>query len=237
MASPAGNSYTVIFPGILVQAKNHDNRSMIQQVLAVGPLACNCSVLGDEETREGIVIDPGADLPAILEAIDKLKLTVKAIVLTHGHVDHVGAAAGLKRATQAPVMLNKHDYPVLSRIGEQAAWLGMPSPEPVDIETTLEDGDQIWIGNIEFSVLHTPGHTPGSISLWASTEKLLVAGDTLFRESIGRTDLPGGDSRQILVSLREKILPLAPETTVITGHGPLTTLAHEKRFNYFLQRT
>jgi len=202
----------------------------------VGPLACNCSVLADEATHEGIVVDPGADLPSILETVNRHRLTIKAILLTHGHVDHVGAAAGLKRATQAPVMLNRHDYPVLSRISEQAAWLGMPMPEPVDIEATLEDGDQIKIGNLEFRVLHTPGHTPGSISLWAPSERLLVAGDTLFRESIGRTDLPGGDSRQILVSLREKILPLAPETTVITGHGPLTTLAHERRFNYFLQR-
>ncbi|MCC7174134.1 MAG: MBL fold metallo-hydrolase [Bryobacterales bacterium] len=209
---------------------------MIREVFPVGPLACNCLIFGDETTREALVVDPGDDIEEILRRIATHALTVRSIVFTHGHIDHVGAAAALKKATGAPVYLNEHDYPTYSRIEMQAMWLGMDPPEFVDIDVPARDGDVVRAGGLEFTVLHTPGHSPGSIGLWIPSQKTLVSGDTLFRESIGRTDLPGGDPRRILVSIREKFLPLGDDTLVLPGHGPATTLGHEKRHNYFLQR-
>jgi hydroxyacylglutathione hydrolase len=209
---------------------------MIHEMLAVGPLACNCLIFGDESTREAFVIDPGDDGEEILRLLAKHNLTVKAIVITHGHIDHVGAAATLQRATGAPAYLNEHDFATYSQVGVQATWLGMETPDFADITAPLRDGDTLHLGPAEFTVLHTPGHTPGSVGLWIASEKILAAGDTLFRESIGRTDLPGGDPRKILISIREKFLPLPDETLVIPGHGPTTTMGHEKRHNYFLQR-
>jgi len=209
---------------------------MIHEMLAVGPLLCNCSIFGDETSREAIVIDPGDDVAEILRLVAKHGLTVKAIVITHAHIDHVGAAAQLKQATGAPVYLNENDFPTYGQIEMQAMWLGLDPPEPAEIDASTRDGDVLRVGSMEFTVLHTPGHTPGSIGLWMPAEKKLIAGDTLFRESIGRTDLPGGDPRRILVSIREKFMPLPDDTLVIPGHGPTTTMDHEKRFNYFLQR-
>ncbi len=205
-------------------------------MLAVGPLACNCSIFGDEATLEAMVIDPGDDVPEILRRVRQHGLKVTSIVITHGHVDHAGAAAALKKATGAPVYMNEHDCATYSQIETQAMWLGLDPPELASIDFPARDGDVIRVGAAGFTVLHTPGHTPGSIGLWIPSEKKLIAGDTLFRESIGRTDLPGGDPRMILVSIREKFAPLADDTTVIPGHGPITTMGHEKRHNYFLQR-
>jgi glyoxylase-like metal-dependent hydrolase (beta-lactamase superfamily II) len=148
----------------------------------------------------------------------------------------VGGAARLKAATGAPVYMNEADFPFYDQIEMQALWLGMDPPERVDIDVAPRDGDVLRLGAAEFNVLHTPGHTPGSMGLWIPSEKKLIAGDTLFRDSIGRTDLPGGDGKKILVSIREKFLPLPDDTLVIPGHGPTTTLGHEKEFNYFLQR-
>ncbi len=209
---------------------------MIHEMLAVGPLLCNCSIFGDEATGEAMVIDPGDNVREILQIVSRHELKVKSIVITHGHIDHVGAAAALKRATGAPIYLNADDLPTYAQIEIQAMWLGLDKPLLVDIDAPVRDGDLLHLGSADFTVLHTPGHTPGSIGLWMPGEKKLVAGDTLFRESIGRTDLPGGDSRRILVSIREKFMPLPDETLVIPGHGPTTTIGHEKRHNFFLQR-
>jgi glyoxylase-like metal-dependent hydrolase (beta-lactamase superfamily II) len=132
--------------------------------------------------------------------------------------------------------LNQKDLPVLDQVEMQAAWLGVAPPEKPEIDANLGDGDELRLGESSFQVLHTPGHTPGSVGLWIPAENKLISGDTLFRESIGRTDLPGGDGRRILISIREKFLPLPEDATVVPGHGPLTTLAHERRHNYFLQR-
>ncbi len=209
---------------------------MIHEMLAVGPLLCNCSIFGDEATGEAMVVDPGDNVREILQIVSRHELKVKSIVITHGHIDHVGAAAALKRATGAPIYLNADDLPTYAQIEIQAMWLGLDKPLLVDIDAPVRDGDLLHLGSADFTVLHTPGHTPGSIGLWMPGEKKLVAGDTLFRESIGRTDLPGGDSRRILASIREKFLPLPDETLVIPGHGPTTTIGHEKRHNFFLQR-
>ncbi len=208
---------------------------MIHEILPVGMLACNCSIFGDEQTREAMVVDPGDNIAGILEILARHSLTVKAIVITHAHIDHIGGAQKLKQATGAPVYLNQNDAALQKMLDAQAAWLGMEPVEPVKIDGSPKDGDRLMVGTTEFHVLHTPGHTQGSISLWIPSEGKVVAGDTLFRDSIGRTDLPGGDSRQILRSIHDKLLPLADHTVVIPGHGDTTTIGREKHFNYFLQ--
>ena len=208
---------------------------MIHEVLPVGMLQCNCSVFGDEQTREAIVVDPGDDIARILGVVARHGLTVKAIVITHAHIDHIGGAQKLKKATGAPVYMNQNDTELQKMMDVQAAWVGTAPPEAVTIDSDAKDGDRLVIGATEFLVLDTPGHTQGSISLWIPSEGKLVAGDTLFRDSIGRTDLPGGDGRQILRSIHEKLMPLPEDTVVIPGHGETTTMGREKRFNYFLR--
>ena len=208
---------------------------MIHEILPVGMLQCNCSIFGDEQSREGLVVDPGDEIAEILAIVSRHGLTVKAIVVTHAHIDHIGGAQKLKQATGAPVYMNLADVELQKMLDVQAGWLGMPTPEAVTIDAPAKDGDRLLVGASEFHVLHTPGHTQGSISLWIPSEGKLVAGDTLFRDSIGRTDLPGGDGRQILRSIHDKLLPLPEETVVIPGHGENTTIGREKRVNPFLQ--
>jgi len=208
---------------------------MIHDILPVGMLRCNCSVFGDEQSREALVVDPGDDISRVLDIVRRHGLTVKAIVITHAHIDHIGGAQKLKQATGAPVYMNPNDHELQKMLDTQAAWLGMPPPEAVEIDAPARDGDRLVVGTAEFHVLHTPGHTQGSISLWIPAEGKLVAGDTLFRDSIGRTDLPGGDGRQILRSIHDKLLPLPDETAVFPGHGDNTTIGREKQFNYFLR--
>ena len=208
---------------------------MIHEILPVGLLQCNCSVFGDEASREGLVVDPGDQIDDVLEIIERHGLHLKAIIITHAHIDHIGGAQKLKQATGAPVYMNLNDMELQKGLDRQAAWLGVEPPEPVAIDAPARDGDRLVIGATELLVLHTPGHTQGSISLWIPAEEKLVAGDTLFRDSIGRTDLPGGDGRQILRSIHDKLLPLPEQTVVIPGHGAKTTIGREKRENHFLQ--
>lgn len=207
---------------------------MIHEILPVGMLQCNCSIFGDEQSREAMVVDPGDEIERVLEIVARHGLTVNAIVITHAHIDHIGGAQKLKQATGAPVYMNLNDADLQRMLDVQAAWLGMRTVPQVEIDAPAKDGDRIAIGTSEARVLHTPGHTQGSISLWLPAEGKLVAGDTLFRDSIGRTDLPGGDGRQILRSIHEKLMPLPDETVVFPGHGPETTLGREKQFNPFL---
>jgi glyoxylase-like metal-dependent hydrolase (beta-lactamase superfamily II) len=209
---------------------------MIHEILPVGPLQCNCSIFGDEETREAMVVDPGDEISRILEILARHGLKVTAIVITHAHIDHIGGAQKLKLATGAPVYMNLNDAELQKMLPVQATWLGIAPPEPVAIDASSNDGDRILVGATEFHVLHTPGHTQGSISLYAPAENKLIAGDTLFQGSIGRTDLPGGDGRQIIRSIHEKLMPLPDDTIVIPGHGDATTIGREKQFNPFLQR-
>ena len=208
---------------------------MIHEILPVGLLECNCSVFGDETSREGLGVDPGDQVDDVLEIIERHGLHLKAIIITHAHIDHIGGAQKLKQATGAPVYMNLNDMELQKGLDRQAAWLGVEPPEPVAIDAPARDGDRLLIGATELHVLHTPGHTQGSISLWIPGEEKLVAGDTLFRDSIGRTDLPGGDGRQILRSIHDKLLPLPEQTVVIPGHGAKTTIGREKRENHFLQ--
>ena len=208
---------------------------MILETFPVGPLACNCTVLGDEATGEAMVVDPGDNVPQILALLAKHHLTLKQIVVTHGHIDHVGGAVQLKRATGAPVLLNQNDLPLLKMMDVQAGWLGIATPEVAAPDVSAEEGMVAGIAGHPAQILHTPGHTQGSICLHFEPDGLLLAGDTLFAGSIGRTDLPGGDGRQILRSLRDRLLTLPDSTRVIPGHGRETSIGVERESNPFLQ--
>src|SRR5271155_3837776 len=208
---------------------------MILEIFPVGMLRCNCTILGDEATREAIVIDPGENVPEILTRLAAHKLTLKQIIITHAHIDHVGGAVRLKRVTGAPIFLNQHDLPQLAMMQVQAGWLGVETPEVAPPDASADDGTKIGLPNLSAEVLHTPGHTEGSICLYFAPQQLLIAGDTLFAGSIGRTDLPGGDGQKILRSLRERLLVLPDATRVVPGHGPETTIGEERQSNPFLQ--
>ena len=209
---------------------------MIHEILPVGPLQCNCSVIGDDVSREAIVIDPGDDVADVLAIVQKHNLKVQQIIITHAHIDHVGGAKKLKAATGAAILLNQNDYALLKMLDVQAAWVGMASPGRVEIDQSVGQADKIRVGSISADVLHTPGHTQGSVCLYFPLEKKLIAGDTLFAGSIGRTDLPGGSFEKIIRSLQEKVLALPDDTTVIPGHGELTTIGEERESNLFLTR-
>lgn len=210
---------------------------MIHEILPVGMLQCNCSIFGDEQTRRAIVIDPGDgdDLTAIQALLAKHNLTVQAIVITHAHIDHIGGAAKLKALTGAPVYMNENDQSLYDDLDMQAGWLGMAPPERTTVDTPARDGDTLTLGETAIHILHTPGHTQGSLCLFVPSEETLIAGDTLFRDSIGRTDLPGGDGRQIIRSIHNQLLTLPEDTEVFCGHGPATTIGREKDRNPFLR--
>jgi glyoxylase-like metal-dependent hydrolase (beta-lactamase superfamily II) len=208
---------------------------MIHEILPVGLLQCNCSIFGDEQNHEAIVVDPGDDLEDIHAMLTKHGLTVKAIIVTHAHIDHVAGAAKLRAQTGAPVYMNERDNALLDMLDVQAAWIGMENPQRTEVDQLARDGTVLQLGNAEFQVRETPGHTPGSICLWIPQENTLVAGDTLFRDSIGRTDLPGGDSKKIITSIEGQLMNLPPDALVIPGHGRNTTIGREKAHNPFLQ--
>jgi len=212
-------------------------RPMIIETLPVGPLQCNCSLLVDEDTRRAIVIDPGGDFEKIRALIEKAGAQVAAIVHTHTHIDHVGATAPLQRLTSARASIHEADRPLYDLLPVQAEMLGIPLPEICDIEGDLTDELVVRAGGIELIVLHTPGHTPGSVSFVVHDDDASVAftGDTLFRRGIGRTDLWGGDSDLIYRSLRNRLMTLDEGTHVIAGHGPPTTIGEERRANPFLR--
>jgi hydroxyacylglutathione hydrolase len=218
---------------------------IIHEILPVGLLQCNCSILGDPETREALVVDPGDEIDRILVLLARHRLTVRAIVSTHAHIDHVGGLYKLKQVTGAPVLMHADDFDLYRHLDVQAAWLGVPAPAVTEIDEPLREGDTVRWGRFSAGVLHTPGHTPGSVSLYlpeiaTPTEATtlrpgrLLAGDTLFAGSIGRTDLWGGSFETIIRSLKGKVLELPDETVVYPGHGPSTTIGEERESNPFL---
>ncbi len=210
------------------------NERMVHEIFPVGPLQCNCSIIGDEATREAMVIDPGDDIDNVLAILRKHNLQVKQIVITHAHIDHVGGAMKLRAVTGAPILLNENDYALLKMLDVQAAWIGVPTPGEVTIDHSITTGETVSAGSHTAQILHTPGHTEGSICLYFAPEKKLIAGDTLFAGSIGRTDLPGGSMQKILRSLHNTLMSLPDETVVVPGHGDLTTIGQERELNPFL---
>jgi len=209
---------------------------MIHKVFPVGPLQCNCSIIGDEQTREAMVIDPGDQIEDILKILKAENLTLKQIVVTHAHIDHVGGAMKLKVATGAPILMNQKDEALLKMLDMQATWIGMKPPGAVQVDEAVGEGRILKVGNLSSTVIHTPGHTEGSICLYFPEQKTLIAGDTLFAGSIGRTDLPGGSYEKIIRSLHNQLMQLPDETQVVPGHGPATSIGEERETNPFLQK-
>jgi glyoxylase-like metal-dependent hydrolase (beta-lactamase superfamily II) len=226
--------------------------NLIHEILPVGMLQCNCHIIGDPKTLEAVIIDPGDDAEQILSVIQRHKLRVSAIMITHTHIDHVGGLRRLREATGAPVRIHPDDLELYRMLDVQAAWLGMKAPEKVEVDELLRDGDSIRWGRFQARVLHTPGHTQGSVCLYMTSEipseravalaaestegepGRLFAGDTLFAGSIGRTDLWGGSFETIIDSLKGKVLALPDDTIVFPGHGPSTTIGEERDSNPFL---
>jgi glyoxylase-like metal-dependent hydrolase (beta-lactamase superfamily II) len=212
---------------------------MLLESFAVGPLACICSIVADTSSRAAVVIDPGGDLSEIRARLERHNLTVKAILLTHAHIDHVGAAAELQRLTGAPVRIHPDDHFLLRMLTVQAAMVGLPqSPQP-DATPDLVDGAVETLGALELAVMHTPGHSPGSISLLlrGGAAPVLFSGDTLFQGGIGRSDLWGGDHHTLLRSIRTRLYTLDPSVRVIAGHGDETTIGEEMKENPFVRAT
>lgn len=226
--------------------EQHD-RKLIHEILPVGWLQCNCSILGDPQTREALVLDPGDEVERVLEVLRRHSLIVKAIVSTHAHIDHVGGLQRLQQATGAPVFMHGDDLDLYRHLDEQAAWLGVPPPPAARVDQVMREGDTLHWGHFSANVLHTPGHTPGSVSLYLprraampghvpDSAGTLFAGDTLFAGGIGRTDLWGGSMPDILRSIHSKLLVLPDHTIVYPGHGPATTIGDERTHNPFLQQ-
>jgi glyoxylase-like metal-dependent hydrolase (beta-lactamase superfamily II) len=215
-------------------------RSLVISVrtFAAGPLGCNCSIVVDEGAKRAIVVDPGGDYPEIAAQLDALGARVEAIVHTHTHIDHVGATADVQRRDGARACIHEQDRFLYELLPVQSAMLGIDVPETVDMEGSLVDGGALDAGAISMGVLHTPGHTPGSVTFVVKDHAgatHVFTGDTLFRRGIGRTDLWGGDSSLIMKSLREKILALPDDALVIAGHGPNSTIGDERAGNPFLR--
>ncbi len=210
---------------------------MIIETFQVGWLGCNCTILGDEQTGEAIVIDPGDDAQEILSRLEKHGLTAKQIVCTHTHIDHVGAICEVQERMQTPSAIHKADLFLFEKLDMQAEWIGLPAPPKRGaIDRFLQDGEAVACKGVEVGVIHTPGHTPGSISFHLRGDRnILFTGDTLFAESIGRTDLWGGSHPEIITSIRKKLMTFDDDTLVIAGHGDSTTVGHERRYNPFLK--
>jgi hydroxyacylglutathione hydrolase len=211
---------------------------VLVETLSVGPLGCNCSILADMNAKRAIVIDPGGDLDLIEERLRALGVGVDAIVHTHTHIDHVGCSAELQRANGAVASIHEGDRFLYDMLPIQAALVGTQVPMKAELEGDLVDGHTVRAGSLELAILHTPGHTPGSCCFVATADgkTTVFAGDTLFRGSIGRTDLWGGDHDAILRSLRSRLLTLPDDAAVVTGHGDATTIGHERAHNPFLRK-
>jgi hydroxyacylglutathione hydrolase len=212
------------------------SRSILLETFAVGMLQCNCTILGDRRTGDAVVVDPGDEIKGILTRLTTLGLELKQILITHAHIDHVGGALKLKQATGAPILLHPADIPLLNMMDVQAGWLGIAPPAVALPDGGLEDGAKVGLPTLPGQVLYTPGHTEGSVCLYFEEEQLLIAGDTLFAGSIGRTDLPFGDAKKILRSIRDRLMTLPERTRVIPGHGAATTIGAEVDSNPFLLR-
>jgi hydroxyacylglutathione hydrolase len=205
---------------------------LIIKELVVGPLMSNCFIVGCEKTGEAVVIDPGGDAGRILSLLAASKLTVKYILNTHGHFDHVSGNRQLKDATGADILIHPLDAPMLTRLSSNAAFFGISVENSPPCDRTIEEGETVSFGEVRLNVIHTPGHTPGGVSFYSNG--IVFVGDTLFAGSIGRTDFPGGDYDTLIFSIEKKLFPLGDDVRVLNGHGPETTIGNEKRFNPFV---
>jgi hydroxyacylglutathione hydrolase len=203
---------------------------LILEGMAVGPIQANCYILGCEKSGEAVVIDPGDEPRRILKALERRNLTLKYILNTHGHFDHVGADQALREATSAPVLIHQGDAPLLTHLSASAAVWGMRAQD-CRPDGFLEDGDIITFGQVALEVIHTPGHSPGGVSFY--TPRMVFVGDTLFAGSIGRTDFPGGNYDRLIRSVQERLFVLGDDVEVYPGHGPATTIGAERRYNPF----
>lgn len=207
---------------------------MIVDIVAVGPLGVNCCILGCPETKQGVVVDPGGDVELIMETVVRHGLTVATIVNTHGHFDHVGGNRRLKELTGARLLIHAADEPMLSRVASVAGMYGLQGENSPAPDGHLSDGMSLSYGNCTLRVLHTPGHTPGGCCLYLEQDGKIITGDTLFADGIGRTDLPGGSYEQLAESIRTRLFTLPDEVIAYPGHGPATTIGHEKQHNPYL---
>lgn len=204
---------------------------MVFETVVVGALGVNCSILGCEETRQAVVIDPGDEVERLLAVLERYGLTVAAILNTHGHFDHVGGNLQLTRSTGAPLYIHPADAPMLGRVTQVAAMYGLPGENSPAPDHALEDGTLLSFGGITLQVIHTPGHTPGGCCFYLEQHGKLIAGDTLFADGVGRTDLPGGSHSQLVHSIKTRLFTLPEQVVVYPGHGPTTSIGHEKRHN------
>jgi len=212
-----------------------NDADIIVETIPVGPLQCNCTILGDLVSRKAIVVDPGGDAEILLERLVELNLHVERIIHTHAHLDHFLASGKMKEATGAKLALHREDLFLWDMLEDQCRMFGIPFVPPPPPDQWLENEEEIDLNDLQGKALHTPGHTPGSMCFLFESQKLLIAGDTLFQGSIGRTDLWGGDFRKIEKSIQEKLYTLDEETSVITGHGESTSIGHEMRANSFVR--
>ena len=212
-----------------------NDADIILETIPVGPLQCNCTILGDMVSRKAIVVDPGGDSEILLERLVELNLQVERIIHTHAHLDHFLASGKMKEATGAKLALHREDLFLWDMLEDQCRMFGIPFEPPPPPDQWLENEEEIDLNDLQGKALHTPGHTPGSMCFLFESQKLLIAGDTLFQGSIGRTDLWGGDFKKIEKSIQEKLYTLDEETSVITGHGESTSIGHEMRDNSFVR--
>jgi len=207
---------------------------MIFETIVVGELGVNCYLLADSDTKEGIVIDPGAEPERILFAVKNNGVKVLAVLNTHGHFDHIGGNRSVTEATGGKLMISREDEPFLTKASRSASMYGLTAEDSPAPASYLADGDTIRFGRHELKVIRIPGHSPGGSCFYLAKDGILISGDSLFAESIGRTDLPGGSQAQLVGAIRSKLLTLPEDTRVFPGHGPATTIGHEKRHNPYL---
>ena len=211
---------------------------LVVETFAIGSLGCNCSLVYERDSRRAIVIDPGDDPEALLQAVGERGLQVTQLLHTHAHFDHIGGSDAVKRRLEVPILLHRDDEELYRRLQEQGLMFGIPVPPPGEVDQFIEEGFEVSLGGRKLlTTIHTPGHSPGSCCFYTeavSGEPLLFAGDTLFRQSVGRTDLPGGDAYALIRSIKQRLFALPDESYVVPGHGEHTTLHAEQRHNPFL---